>query len=101
MPYIYLLTCSDGSFYVGSCRNLEHRLWQHQQGFGSDYTRTRRPVRLVWNAELPTVVEAWGMERRIHGWSRAKKQALIDGRFDDLRALSRGATHRQAQGPGE
>ncbi|MGN6721171.1 MAG: GIY-YIG nuclease family protein [Marmoricola sp.] len=89
MGYCYILECSDGSYYVGSTRNLEGRVAQHNSDlYGAAYTRRRRPVRLVWAAEFPTLVEAFGFEKRVHGWGRAKRQALIDGRIEDLHALA-------------
>jgi putative endonuclease len=95
MAHVYILRCSDGSYYVGSTRNLEHRLWQHQEGIGCAYTRDRRPVQLAWAQEYETVAEAWGAERKIHGWSRAKREALIRGEFDALPGLSRNRQHRE------
>lgn len=89
MAHVYMLRCADGSYYVGSCRQLELRLSQHQQGLGAEYTRHRLPVELVWSQEYESVAEAFAMEKRIQGWSRAKREALIDGRFEDLPALSR------------
>lgn len=94
MPHAYMLRCADGSLYVGSTRNLEHRPWQHQNGLGGAYTSARPPVTLAWAQEFATVVEAWGVERKLHGWSRAKRQAVIDGRFDVLPDLSRSRTPR-------
>ncbi|MCX2755528.1 GIY-YIG nuclease family protein [Gordonia sp. 4N] len=90
MPgFLYILECADGTLYVGSTRNVEHRLDQHQSGNGSRYTRTRRPVRLVFRQEFPHIGEAHAAERRLHGWSRAKRTALIEGRLDLLPELSR------------
>ena len=65
MAYVYILECSDGSYWVGSTRNLEARLWQHNQGLGGEYTSKRLPVRLVYAYEFERVVDAWGVERRI------------------------------------
>jgi predicted GIY-YIG superfamily endonuclease len=76
--WVNLLRCRDGSYYAGHTDNLEARLWQHQQGVCCDWTRTRRPVELVWCAETPARHEAIAFERRIKGWTRAKKEALID-----------------------
>lgn len=87
--FVYILRCADGTYYVGSTRNIDHRLRQHQNGDGAEYTKRRRPVELVFCRECSTVAEAFGFEKRIHGWSRAKRQALIDGRFDLLPGLSR------------
>jgi predicted GIY-YIG superfamily endonuclease len=89
MAFTYILQCGDGSYYVGSTTDLAARLAQHASGSGAAYTRSRRPVTLVWSFESARVDEAFALEKRIHGWSRAKRQALIDGRFEDLPALSR------------
>jgi putative endonuclease len=94
MPYVYMLECNDGSFYVGSTRTLERRLFEHNEGIGAAYTRRRRPVRLAWHAWYDSVAEAFAMEKRIQGWSRAKRQALIDHRFEDLPQLSRRGSRR-------
>ncbi len=99
MAWVYMLECADGSYYVGSTTNLEVRLGQHEQGLGAAYTRRRRPVRLVWSHESASVAEVFFLEKRIQGWSRAKRQALIRG---DLAALpllaSRSQVARQARG---
>ncbi len=92
MAWTYLLTCADGSFYVGITRDLEQRLEQHSTGRADSYTTKRRPVHPSWAMEFDRIDEAWMAERRIHGWSRAKKQALIDGRIAELKLLSRNYT---------
>jgi putative endonuclease len=89
MPAVYMLECGDGSFYVGSTRNLEARIQQHMVGAGSEYTRRRLPVQLVWAMELDSVADAYALEKQIQGWSRAKRIALIEGRFEDLKALAK------------
>jgi len=89
MPYMYILRCADGSYYVGSTRNLESRLHQHRTGVGADYTKSRLPIELVYAAEFVTVAEAFAAEKRVQNWSRAKREALIRGDFDALPALSR------------
>jgi putative endonuclease len=97
MAHVYMLRCADGSYYVGSTRNLEHRLWQHQEGIGCDYTRGRRPVTLVFAQEYATVREAWQAERKLHGWSRAKREALIRGDYGALPDLSRSRQRRDEE----
>ena len=87
MAWVYLLECRDGTYYVGSTRDLEARLEQHATG-NVGFTHRRRPIRLVWCAELD-LADAYAIERRIHGWSRAKKRALIGGDIELLRALAR------------
>ncbi|HXR45131.1 MAG TPA: GIY-YIG nuclease family protein [Pseudolysinimonas sp.] len=86
---MYILRCGDGSYYVGSTRNIEHRLWQHSTGAGSAYTSKRMPVELVFLQEFDRIDEAYAREKQVQGWSRRKREALIASRIDDLPALSR------------
>jgi predicted GIY-YIG superfamily endonuclease len=90
--FAYFLRCNDGSYYAGHTDNLDARLAQHQRGLIGNYTASRRPVVLVWSQEFPTRDEAFAAERRVKGWSRAKKEALISGDWDRLRALARNRT---------
>ena len=88
--WLYILRCADGSYYVGTTRTaLETRLEQHQAGHFGGYTASRRPVSLVYSEHFDQIVDAIAAERRVKGWSRAKKEALIAGRLDLLPALSR------------
>ncbi|WP_084152300.1 GIY-YIG nuclease family protein [Nocardioides halotolerans] len=90
MPYTYMVRCNDDTYYVGSTWDLDGRIWQHNHSpDGAVYTRRRRPVELVWNAEFDSIEQAFAFEKRIAGWSRAKKEALIRGDYDALIALSR------------
>ncbi|ACY23321.1 Excinuclease ABC C subunit domain protein [Gordonia bronchialis DSM 43247] len=86
--HMYILECSDGSFYVGSTRNLDERIAQHLSGRGSAYTSRRMPVKLVYSAEFEHIGEAYAAEKRVQGWSRAKRLALINNDFGALRRLS-------------
>ena len=86
---MYILECADGSTYVGSTIDLERRIAQHGAGEGSRYTRSRRPVRLVYAEEYVRADDAFAREKQVQNWSRAKRRALIEGRFDDLRGSSR------------
>jgi putative endonuclease len=95
MPFVYILQCADDSYYVGSTRNLEHRLWQHSTGEGSQYTGKRLPVTLVSAEEYDRIDEAYAREKQIQGWSRAKREALIAGRMSDLPGLSRKKPRKQ------
>jgi len=95
MPYVYMLECSDGSFYVGSTWDVEARVVEHNSSwYGATYTRSRRPVELVWCWETERVDDAYALEKQIQGWSRAKRIALIEGRYVDLPALARGRSRR-------
>ena len=87
--YAYIILCADGSFYTGHTDNLEHRIADHHAGRFPGYTSKRRPVRLMWSQDFPTRYEALSAERQIKGWSRAKKQALIDGDWIRLSLLAR------------
>ena len=90
MPFVYIVRCSDDTYYVGSTWDLDGRLWQHNHSHdGAIYTRKRRPVVLVWNAEFDSIEQAFAFEKRISGWRREKKEALMRGDFDALPELSR------------
>ena len=100
MIAMYILRCSDGSYYVGSTRDLEARMQQHASGEGSRYTSTRLPVELVFVHECATVAEAYAAEKRVQGWGRAKREALIRGEQHLLPALSRKDFRRAERGRG-
>jgi len=82
MPYMYILECSDKSFYVGSTWDLERRLGQHQAGEGARYTARRRPLRLVLLRGI--LDDAFARGKQVQTWSRAKRIALIEGRHQDI-----------------
>lgn len=94
--YAYLLRCNDGSYYAGHTDDIDYRLAQHQQGTLGGYTARRRPVVLVWTDTFATRDDAFAAERRIKGWSRAKKEALIVGNWPLISQLARGRTGRKA-----
>ena len=89
MAWMYILECADGSYYVGSTKNLEYRLWEHNEGTGSKYTARRRPVKVVYSAEFRNVAEAFACEKQVQKWGRAKREALIRGDYNALPALAR------------
>ena len=98
--WTYILHCADGSYYTGHTDHLENRIADHQRGRMPGYTRTRLPVRLAWSQDFPTRNEALQAERQIKGWSRGKKEALIEGRWDEVSRLAKGSRDfvlRQAQ----
>src|SRR5215469_8568142 len=87
-----MLRCRDGSYYVGVTRaGLDERLAEHQSGRFPGYTSSRRPVSLVWSAEFRWLMDAIACERRIKGWRREKKEALIRGDYASLPDLARTA----------
>ena len=89
MGFMYILRCADGSYYVGSTRNIDVRLAQHQAGDGSAYTRRRLPVELVYCLPCEFVYQAFWFEKKVQGWSRAKREALISGDLQLLPELSK------------
>ncbi len=95
---IYILRCADGSFYTGiTRRSVEERFSEHAQGLDKNsYTFTRRPVKLIYSETYDRIDEAIATERRIKGWSRAKKEAYIRGDFDRLSALAKRRAGREA-----
>ncbi len=87
--YLYILLCSNGTYYTGSTTGMEARLYQHQQGVGANYTQKYLPVQLVFCQEFDRIEEAYQREKQIQGWSRKKKEALITGAYELLPMLSK------------
>jgi putative endonuclease len=85
---MYILRCSDGTLYVGSTWDLERRLMQHNRGEGAKYTARRRPVTLLYSEDFDRVEDAFRREKQVQNWSRAKRMALVEGRWEDLPRLS-------------
>lgn len=77
MNYTYILKCRDGSLYTGWTNDIEKRLKAHNEGCGAKYTKSRRPVELVYYEEFDTKEEAMRREYRIKHLSRKKKELLI------------------------
>jgi len=94
--YVYILKCSDQSYYTGITNDLDKRIEQHQSGCKKDsYTYNRRPLELEFYQEFSDVLQAIYFEKKIKGWTRRKKEALIRGDDKMLQILSecRNATH--------
>ncbi len=90
LSYVYILKCSDNSYYTGVTSNLNKRIFEHQSGKHQDsYTYNRRPVELVFYAEFTDINVAIETEKQIKKWSRVKKEALINGDFDKLPNLAK------------
>ena len=87
--YTYILECSNGEYYVGSTTDMERRLAEHQAGLGGKFTKSHLPVKLVYTEEYQSIEQAFRRERQLHGWSRAKKEALIKGDLELLKELSK------------
>jgi len=88
-PFIvYILHCSDASYYVGHTDDLEQRIAQYETGT-LGYTATRKPVKLVWFEEFPSREDAKAVELQIKNWNRRKKEALIAGEIETLRQAAR------------
>ena len=86
MWFVYILRCADGTFYVGETHDVEVRLSEHNKGGAATHTAKRRPVQLVHVESYENRETCLNRERQIKGWTRVKKQALIDG---DKAALKR------------
>jgi putative endonuclease len=86
--WMYILECADGSYYTGSTNNLELRLQQHQNVEGANHTKKRLPVKLVYFEEFQRIDDAFYREKQLQGWSRKKKEALIEGSHEKLPELS-------------
>jgi len=86
--FVYILECSDGSYYTGSTTDIEQRIQQHQNGQGANHTKKRLPVKLVYLEEFQRIDDAFYREKQIQGWNRLKKEALIEKHYTQLPELS-------------
>ena len=101
MPaFVYILRCADGRYYVGSTRGdtPDRRIGEHVGGEFPGFTRARRPVTVVHVEEFQRITDAVAAERRIKGWSRSKKEALIAGDWDLLQHLAKRPAARRKIG---
>ncbi len=91
--WVYILRCSDGSYYTGHTDNLERRIGEHTAGtVASCYTFKRRPLELVFSQDFPTREEALASERQIKGWGRKKKEAMMRGDWAEVSRLAKSST---------
>ncbi len=91
--HVYILKCADDMYYTGVTSNIQNRFDQHQEGyFKSCFTYKRRPVEIVFLQSYFSIEQAIHFEKKIKGWSRRKKEALIEERWDDLMKYSRNYT---------
>ena len=86
--FVYILACSNNSYYVGHTNDLSARFNRHEKGQGAKHTSQNKPSAILYNESFPTELAAIRRERQLKRWSRAKKDALIAGDMDRLRALS-------------
>ncbi len=86
--WMYILKCSDDTYYTGSTNNLLRRLAQHQSGEGANYTRKRLPVQLIYFEEYDRVDRAFYREKQVQKWSQAKKEALMDQNLELVHILA-------------
>jgi putative endonuclease len=91
--YVYILLCSDQSFYTGNTKHLYLRLNQHHDRTGANYASKRLPIKLVYIKEYDRIDLAFKREKQIQGWSRKKKQALINNQPEELHELAKCRNH--------
>ena len=88
--YVYILLCADNSYYTGITSNLDKRIQEHNHSIDkTSYTYSRRPVKLIYHETFQYPNDAILWEKRIKGWTRKKKEALIRGEFEELKRLSK------------
>jgi len=86
---VYILECSDNTYYTGVTNDIDRRLAEHKMGIDKQcYTYSRRPVKLLWTSEEIPIDQAIDLERMIKGWRREKKEALMNREYEKLPDLS-------------
>lgn len=89
--FVYILRCNDNSYYTGITNDIDRRLYEHENGMEPGYTSKRRPVKLVFCEPFEDVNQAIAFEKQVKGWSRKKKEAIINGQWELLPELSKRA----------
>jgi putative endonuclease len=86
-----MLRCADGSYYIGSATgdDLWKRIAEHRTGAYPGYTSSRLPIRLVWSEHFDRITDAIAVERRLKGWSRKKKEALVKHDWHKIKSLAK------------
>ena len=93
--YVYILECSDKSYYIGVSNNAEKRFLEHSTGINRNcYTYTRRPLKFVFSQIFSDPDSAIAFEKKIKGWTRAKKKALIEDKWESLPELSKSSAKK-------
>ena len=87
--YVYILLCSDDSYYIGHTDDIEKRIAEHVLGNYCGYTAKRLPIQVVYLQEFMTRGEAIEIEQQLKQWSRKKKAALISGDWNGLKQLAK------------
>lgn len=90
--YMYILECFDLTYYTGSTIDIDKRIEEHQDGRGANYTKKRLPVKLIYVEIFSRIDNAFYREKQVQGWSRKKKEALINGKENELPRLSKNYT---------
>ena len=87
---VYILKCADETYYVGMTSDIKKRIHRHKTAYyENSYTSSRLPIKLVWTIHCPNFEQTMLLEKQIKKWSRAKKEALINGQFDLLPDLAK------------
>ena len=91
--FVYILECSDRSYYTGVTNSLERRMWEHESGFNPGcYTFKRRPLVLRYSIRHNDIMQAIAWEKQIKGWSRKKKEALFNEDWEAIKKLAKNYT---------
>jgi putative endonuclease len=87
--YAYIVSSATGTLYTGMTNDLQRRIWQHQQGLVDGFTAKYGCNLLVWYESFPTAIQAIEAEKRIKGWTRWKKVALVESTNPNWKDLSK------------
>lgn len=77
MWFVYIIECVDGSYYIGSTNNVKKRFKDHLEGRGARYTKSHKPLKLVYSEKFATKTQALKREAELKKWSRKRKEFLV------------------------
>lgn len=85
--FVYILRNDKNKLYIGQTQNIEERLTRHKVKQGARFVGDLKNFKLAYSEDFPTLLEAMRREKQLKGWTRAKKEALISGKFELLKRL--------------
>jgi putative endonuclease len=98
--YVYIVECSDKSYYTGVTNDIDRRLWEHNNDDNIlSYTYKRRPVVLKYCEHFSNITQAIAWEKQLKGWSRKKKEALFRGDWKEIILLAKSKQSAQNNNP--
>lgn len=96
--FVYIVDCSDKSYYTGVTNDVDRRVWEHNNDNNAQaYTFKRRPVVLKYFQRFQNINDAIAFEKQVKGWSRKKKEALFNEDWEEIKKLAKSKGNKSSK----